>query len=590
MAAETSIRKTDPALEALQALDVRMLAATERAELSRRLAPVTEALRKPLDKAATAAVADAALRACQLLHTAAHSREALDLALQVLAFARSHGDSMLLRRAASTCGILYIDVGDPVAAIEHQVDALRLAGDDRVAGSRAWNNIGLAMTMAGHSAMAARCFERSLGMLDGVATPLDARYAALLNLANAQFEAGDYEDGLVSAFIALSNEAGMARQDPMAALRLRRNVVRLLAAVGRVEDAEPHVLDAAMLAERLRTPRALIAASLTRAIYDLALGNTDVGLTRLDAALAQAREMPALLRDTLTTVVRAEEMAGHSARALLRLNELSDLVYGPAVSAARRHIELASIADREHSAQAQAHAQTRARLVSKLDAPAQPDGWSALSRLGVTASVRMEPSGMHSKRVGALAKALSMAMGTPALQALEIGLACELHDIGMVSVPEELFAMQASHSEVERVIIERHVRAGAEILAQDEHPRIFLGREVVRYHHAHWDGSGHPAQVAGTSIPFAARVCAVADSYDDFLCGGRGAKKRRTMNEALACLRSGAGKRYDPELVERFETMIRTESEDLGLDISAPSGMDNFQQLVSALEEDRGFV
>ena len=149
--------------------------------------------------------------------------------------------------------------------------------------------------------------------------------------------------------------------------------------------------------------------------------------------------------------------------------------------------------------------------------------------------------------------------------------------------------MRASHPEMDRIIVERHVRAGAEILAQDEHPRIFLAREVVRYHHAHWDGSGHPSQVAGARIPFAARVCAVADAYDDFLCGTRG-KQRRTMDEALAHLRAFAGSLYDPELVGLFETMVRAETDDLGLDTSAPKGMENFQQLVSALAEDRGFV
>ena len=85
-----------------------------------------------------------------------------------------------------------------------------------------------------------------------------------------------------------------------------------------------------------------------------------------------------------------------------------------------------------------------------------------------------------------------------------------------MSVPEEMIAKRAQ-PQVERAIIERHVRAGAEILSDDEQPRIFLAREVVRYHHAHWDGSGHPEGVAGTRIPLAARICAIADAYDDLV-------------------------------------------------------------------------
>jgi len=51
----------------------------------------------------------------------------------------------------------------------------------------------------------------------------------------------------------------------------------------------------------------------------------------------------------------------------------------------------------------------------------------------------------------------------------------------------------------------------AEILRDDRHPRIFVAREIARYHHARWDGEGYPEAVAGKRIPFAARVCAVAE-------------------------------------------------------------------------------
>jgi putative two-component system response regulator len=512
----------------------------------------------------------------------------LPLARAVLAHARACANAPLEHVASLACGILCADIGDPVAAIGHQVDALRLAHDDRVSASRAWNNIGLAMSVAGHSAMAVRCYERALAALEGNRDAAAAQYGPLTNLAQSQFDIASYEDGLVSAHLALAIE-GAAKRDPMNALRLRRNVVRLLVATGRVEDAEPHVLDAIVLAERIRTPRATIAASLTQAVYDLARGDSDVGLTRLDAALSKAREVPAALRDALSCVVRAEEMAGHSERALLRLNELSDVVYGPAVAAARRHVELASIAEREHAMVAPEHEQVRARLISKLAQPRRPDGWGALERLAVSACIRIEPTGLHGKRVGALAKALAMAGGCDPLQALEIGFACEMHDVGMVTVPEELIAKRPLMPEVERNAIERHVRAGAEILSDDQHPRIMLAREVARYHHAHWDGSGHPEGVAGTRIPYAARICAIADAYDDGVFGLRGSP-RQTMDAALKHLRDHAGRRYDPQLVAIFESMIRAETHELGLDIAAGPGMENFQQLVTALQEDRGFV
>ena len=252
-------------------------------------------------------------------------------------------------------------------------------------------------------------------------------------------------------------------------------------------------------------------------------------------------------------------------------------------------MELASIEGRSRTALDHAQEQARARLISKLAPPAQPDGWNALERLAVSAVMRMDQSGWHGKRVGALAKALAMASGVDALQALEIGFAAEIHDIGMLSVPEEILAKKGPLSEGERAAVLRHIDAGADILRDDRHPRIFLAREIARYHHAHWDGSGYPERVGGKFIPIAARICAVADAYDEMIFGLCG-HPRLTMDQALAELHRKAGSQFDPELVASFDGMIRTESEDLGMDLASDAGMESFQELVNALQEDRGYV
>jgi putative two-component system response regulator len=203
--------------------------------------------------------------------------------------------------------------------------------------------------------------------------------------------------------------------------------------------------------------------------------------------------------------------------------------------------------------------------------------------------MRMDKTGWHGKRVGALTKALAMASGIDPLQALEMGLAAELHDIGTTSVPEGLLSKRGPFNDAERALVCRHADAGAEILRDDRHPRIFVAREIARYHHAHWNGSGHPERVGGKFIPIAARVCAVADAYDAMVCG-LGARPVRSMDEALAELRREAGGQFDPELVGCFDTMIRAETAELGMDLASGSGMEDFQALVNALQEDRGFV
>ena len=233
--------------------------------------------------------------------------------------------------------------------------------------------------------------------------------------------------------------------------------------------------------------------------------------------------------------------------------------------------------------------QAKARLIAMLPPPSQPEGWKTLKRLAVSGAMRLEATGWHGMRVAALAKALALEIGLPPLQAMEMGLACELHDIGMISVPQGILLKKGPLNDAERAIVRRHTEAGDELLRDDAHPRMLLAREIARYHHAHWDGSGHPERVGGSFIPLGARVCAVADAYDMMVCG-YGATPPRTMSQALSELRRGAGTQFDPELVSCFDALIRREVEDRGLDLGSDSGLENFQDLIVSLKENRGFV
>ncbi|HXZ50006.1 MAG TPA: HD domain-containing phosphohydrolase [Usitatibacter sp.] len=554
------------------------------------LSPVVERLREPLPPGELATAARYAIDFCRELYGNARSGDALPLARAVLFQASMANDPVLERRACNVCGLLAADTGDVVEAVEHYVKALRVAGGDRFESSGIWNNIGLAMGIAGNYEMAGRCYQRAIDLVGTGAGPLYVRYAACINLAQSQLETGAHREGLSSAERAKSEETAQLRAaDAMGPLRLRRNLVRLLVALGRIPEAEPYVSEAAALGKAIGTPRAAIAAALARSAYELAAGRTDVALTRLEAALTRAREVPAALRDTLASLARAEEEAGNSERALLRLGELSEHVYRSAVERARGHVELATLGGPEWISLDHAREQARARLVSKVAPARQPEGWAVLDRLAVSAAMRIDRTGWHGKRVGALSKALAIASGVDPLRALEIGLAAEVHDIGMLSVPEEILAKKTPLTGAERAIVRRHVDAGAEMLSDDRHPRVFLAREIVRYHHARWDGCGYPERVGGRFIPFAARVCAIADAYDAMVFG-LDSCAATPMDRALAELRREAGGQFDPELVATFDRLVRSETEDLGVDLASASGMEGFQELVNALQEDRGFV
>jgi len=84
-----------------------------------------------------------------------------------------------------------------------------------------------------------------------------------------------------------------------------------------------------------------------------------------------------------------------------------------------------------------------------------------------------------------------------------------------------------------------------------------LASEVALTHHERLDGSGYPDGRAGTAIPLAGRIVAVADSFDA-LTSERPYKTEWPLGLAVAYLQQHAGTHFDPACVEAF---LRSEKE-----------------------------
>lgn len=588
---DPDVREALTLAESIAAAESRLLDRVQ-PEGYRAFGSLLERMQAPQSRDDAGAACIAALRLCQHLYGNARSLDALPFARANLALAESSGDAVLLRRAHTACGLLSADTADLAGAIEHHTRALRLAvgAGDVMETSRVWNNIGVAFMVSGNMSLAVECFRRVISIVESQDGPVYSRYSAFTNLAHCLYHLDKIEEGLEFAGKAMGEiTPAFFQQDPHNALLLHRNCVRLYISAGRLQDAKSHVAEVLRMAGRAGTPRASIAGAVTQAAYEMACGDHDLGLSRLDQTLAMARAVPATLRDTLVTVVRAEEKAGFPAHALVRMHELSDHIYRTAVKQIRHHVELADLMPALNSGNDQAFEQAKVRLTAHLDLPAEPPQWKTLQRLAVSATFRFDNSGWHGVRVGALTQALALEYGLPPMQALEFGQAAQIHDIGMASVPERILLQSGPLNPTERMLVRKHTAAGVEILAGDQHPRILSAGDVIKYHHAYWNGEGYPDKVAGSAIPLAARMCAVADVYDT-LVTDRPYRKACSMDKALVELRRVAGTQLDPELVRCFETVIRREAANEGIDPSKESGLENFQQLIAALTEDRGFI
>ena len=83
-----------------------------------------------------------------------------------------------------------------------------------------------------------------------------------------------------------------------------------------------------------------------------------------------------------------------------------------------------------------------------------------------------------------------------------------------------------------------------------------MARDIARCHHEKFDGSGYPAGLAGEDIPLCARIVALADVYDA-LTTKRVYKPAFSHAEAVALIREGRGRHFDPAIVRRIRRLRR---------------------------------
>jgi putative nucleotidyltransferase with HDIG domain len=159
----------------------------------------------------------------------------------------------------------------------------------------------------------------------------------------------------------------------------------------------------------------------------------------------------------------------------------------------------------------------------------------------------------HSKATAEWARRLATAMSCAEEAAEFIGLCALLHDVGKVSTPEAILLKPAALDEQEWEIMRDHAAAGARILNQI--PSLQRCAMIVRAHHERFDGAGYPDGIAGISIPFEARVLAVADAFHAMI-SERPYRKPMAPREALKILEEGRGSQWDPNAVDAMLSMF----------------------------------
>jgi response regulator RpfG family c-di-GMP phosphodiesterase len=87
-----------------------------------------------------------------------------------------------------------------------------------------------------------------------------------------------------------------------------------------------------------------------------------------------------------------------------------------------------------------------------------------------------------------------------------------LHDIGKISIPDDILKKPGRLSALERKIIMTHPGRGGDIL--DSIPQLAELAPLARYHHERHDGKGYPQGLKGDEIPLLSVIVALADFYE----------------------------------------------------------------------------
>jgi hypothetical protein len=178
-----------------------------------------------------------------------------------------------------------------------------------------------------------------------------------------------------------------------------------------------------------------------------------------------------------------------------------------------------------------------------------------LSMLAQIVEARDTDAGLHLRHIQYYSRALALRLGCDEQQANEIAYAAMIHDVGKAQVPDAILKKPGPLTLDERAVIEKHTIWGDSLLSENEEFRA--ARQVARWHHEKWDGTGYPDGLAGEEIPLAARIVAVADVYDA-LISERPYKRAWERGEAIAEIRRMSGTHLDPHVVEAFLDLYAT--------------------------------
>lgn len=166
----------------------------------------------------------------------------------------------------------------------------------------------------------------------------------------------------------------------------------------------------------------------------------------------------------------------------------------------------------------------------------------------------------HTNRVIEFSIGIGKELDLPPGRLRVISLGALFHDVGTITIPEEILNKPGALTEAERQLVRDHAERGWAMANRSQ--ALWEAALAIRHHHEWVDGSGYPDGLAGEDIPIEARVIAVADMFDALLTP-RPYRDALTESEALTLMRAECGTHLDRDCYHAFARYLQRRNDNV---------------------------
>jgi PAS domain S-box-containing protein len=173
----------------------------------------------------------------------------------------------------------------------------------------------------------------------------------------------------------------------------------------------------------------------------------------------------------------------------------------------------------------------------------------------VTAMEMRDPyTAGHETRTADIAYAIGKEMGWPEGRLQGLRMAAMVHDIGKISIPQEILDKSSRLSAEEYELVKGHPESSYAILK--DIPFTWPIADIVHQHHEKLDGSGYPRGLKGDEILLEAKVLTVADIVEA-MAAARPYRMGLDLEIVMAEIEGQAGTLLDAEVVRICAAIFR---------------------------------